>query len=88
MHLSRLVLEEFRLYQRLDLAIPAAGLRIYGANASGKSSLLEAAFMLSTTRSPRAGVERELVRFGSGQEYSLPPYARLSGNGPGRSRHD
>jgi DNA replication and repair protein RecF len=79
MYLSRLVLEEFRLYQRLDLAIPAAGLRIYGANASGKSSLLEAAFMLSTTRSPRASVERELVRFGSGQEYSLPPYARLLG---------
>jgi DNA replication and repair protein RecF len=79
MHLSRLVLEEFRLYRHLDLALPPAGLRIYGPNASGKSSLLEAAFMLSTTRSPRAGVERELVRFGSGQEYGLPPYARLLG---------
>lgn len=79
MHLTRLVLEEFRLYQQLDLVVPPAGLRIYGANASGKSSLLEAAFLLSTTRSPRASVERELVRFGSGQQYGLPPYARIVG---------
>lgn len=79
MHLVRLVVEEFRLYRRLDLTLPPAGLRIYGANASGKTSLLEAAYLLSTTRSARAGVERELVRFGSGQEYGLPPYARVLG---------
>ena len=79
MHLARLVVEEFRLYRRLDLTLPPAGLRIYGANASGKTSLLEAVYLLSTTRSPRAGVERELVRFGSGQEYGLPPYARILG---------
>ena len=79
MHLARLLLEEFRLYHRLDLTLPPAGLRVYGANAAGKSSLLEAVYLLSTTRSPRAGVERELVRFGSGREYGLPAYARLVG---------
>jgi DNA replication and repair protein RecF len=79
MHLARLAVEEFRLYRRLELSLPPEGLRIYGANASGKTSLLEAAYLLSTTRSPRASVERELVRFGSGQEYGLPPYARVLG---------
>lgn len=79
MYLSRLCLEEFRLFRHLDLAIPPAGLRIHGTNAVGKTTLLEAIYLLSTTRSPRAGVEREMVRFGSGQEFGLPPYARLLG---------
>jgi DNA replication and repair protein RecF len=79
MHLARLVLEEFRLYRRFDLTLPPAGLRIYGGNASGKTTLLEAIYLLSTTRSPRASVEREMVRFGSGQEYGFPPYARILG---------
>ncbi|HEY8597374.1 MAG TPA: DNA replication/repair protein RecF [Thermomicrobiales bacterium] len=79
MHLTRLHLEQFRNYELLDLAVPQRGLLLFGANASGKTSFLEALYILATTRSPRAGVERELIRWGSGEEYGMPPYARLVG---------
>ncbi len=80
MHLTRLHLEQFRNYELLDLAVPQRGLLLFGANASGKTSFLEALYILATTRSPRAGVERELIRWGSGEEYGMPPYARLVGS--------
>jgi DNA replication and repair protein RecF len=35
--------------------------------------------MLSTTRSPRASVERELIRFDPDVDFGLPPYARIVG---------
>ncbi len=79
MYLTRLQLEQFRNYEQLDLAVPQRGLLLFGANASGKTSLLEALYLLATTRSPRAGVERELIRWGSGEDYGMPPYARLVG---------
>lgn len=79
MRLTRLQLEQFRNYAHLDLAVPPRGLLLFGANASGKTSFLEALYLLATTRSPRAGVERELIRWGSGEEYGMPPYSRLVG---------
>lgn len=79
MYLTRLQLEQFRNYVQLDLAVPRHGLLLFGANASGKTSFLEALYLLATTRSPRAGVERELIRWGSGEEYGMPPYARIVG---------
>lgn len=79
MHLRRLELEEFRAYRRLELDIGPAGLRVVGPNASGKSSLLEAIDMLATTRSSRSSAEREVIRWGSGAEFGVPPFARLRG---------
>ncbi len=79
MHLTRLQLEQFRNYAHLDLTVPQRGLLLFGANASGKTSFLEALYLLATTRSPRVGIERELIRWGSGEEYGMPPYARLVG---------
>lgn len=79
MHLSQLTLEQFRPYERLELIIPPQGLRITGRNASGKTSVLEALVLLSTTRSSRATFDRELVKWSSGVEYGLPPYARVEG---------
>lgn len=80
MHLSSLHLDEFRTYQHLDLTLPPEGLRIAGRNASGKTSLLEAIVMLATTRSPRTAIERDVVRWGSGVDYGVNPYARIAGS--------
>jgi DNA replication and repair protein RecF len=80
MKLLRLELEEFRVYRRTVLEIPPAGLRLYGANASGKTSLLEAIYLLATTRSPRASVDRDLINWESNEEFELAPYARVSGH--------
>lgn len=79
MHLRRLELEQYRVYDRLDLGLDRAGLCVVGANASGKSSLLEAIVMLATTRSPRSGSDRETIRWGSGDDLGVPPFARLRG---------
>lgn len=79
MQLTQLQLEQFRNYAHLDLAVPPRGLLLIGANASGKTSFLEALYLLATTRSPRAGVERELIRWGSGEEYGMAPYSRIVG---------
>lgn len=79
MYLSQLTLEQFRPYERLDLPVLPQGLRIAGRNASGKTSVLEALILLSTTRSSRASSDREMVRWTSGVEYGLPPYARIEG---------
>ena len=77
MYLSRLVLDQFRTYTHLELDVPSPGLRISGRNASGKTSVLEALVMLSTTRSPRASADRDVVRWTSGEDYGVRPYARL-----------
>ena len=77
MHLRFLELEQFRSYPRLDIPLPPSGMRLRGANASGKSSLLEAIVMLATTRSPRSGSERETIRQGSGEDLGVPPFARI-----------
>lgn len=77
MQVSSLSLRQFRTYDTLDVSVDSRGMRIWGRNASGKTSILEAIVMLSTTRSPRAGLDREVVRWDSGVDLAVPPYARL-----------
>jgi DNA replication and repair protein RecF len=79
MFLRELELDEFRSFRALRLSVDPAGFRIVGANASGKSTLLEAIAMLATTRSPRTSSEREVAHWESGKDLSVPPYARLRG---------
>jgi len=64
--LERLSLANFRNYASLDWE-PAGGLNlILGANAQGKSNLLEAIALLATGKSFRAARESELIRAGAG----------------------
>ncbi|MGB9634303.1 MAG: AAA family ATPase, partial [Chloroflexaceae bacterium] len=42
MHVSQLSLRDFRNYQRLDLRLDPGITLLYGPNAAGKTSLLEA----------------------------------------------
>lgn len=65
MRVRRLKLTSFRNYRELEF-IPEEGLNIlHGANAQGKSNILEALYLLATTRSLRAGRESELILRGS-----------------------
>ena len=78
MYCERLSLKDFRNYRRLDLSL-APGLTIFqGENAAGKTSILEALYLLATTKSPRAGAEQELVNLETVAEYGAPPFARLT----------
>ena len=62
-HLSRLVLTNFRNFQDLDLDLPPGVVVLFGANAQGKTTLLEAVYLLAIARSFRAENEREVVNF-------------------------
>ena len=61
--LSRLVLTNFRNFAELDLPLPAGVVVFYGGNAQGKTTLLEAVYLLAIARSFRAENEREVVNF-------------------------
>jgi DNA replication and repair protein RecF len=61
MWLKRLALTHFRSYSRLGLELPPGVVVFHGANGQGKTNLLEAVYVLATTKSPRAGGDRELV---------------------------
>ncbi|MDQ3043983.1 MAG: DNA replication and repair protein RecF [Chloroflexota bacterium] len=77
MYLQSLELVEFRVFHARQLRLEPAGLRLVGANGSGKSTILESVAMMATTRSPRSSLERELINFESGAELGVPPYARV-----------
>jgi DNA replication and repair protein RecF len=79
MHLRFLELEEFRLFRHLRLDLPPSGIALFGSNASGKSSLVEAIAFLATTRSIRGAPDRELINWSSGSELGFPPFARAAG---------
>ncbi len=78
MYCSTLSLTNFRNYRRLDVTLPNGPILVLGGNASGKTSLLEAIYFLATTRSHRAGSDREVVHWHAQPEYGLPPFARIA----------
>jgi DNA replication and repair protein RecF len=75
MHLTKLALTNFRNYPHLELDLAPGLTVLHGNNAQGKTNLLEAIFYLATARSPHAGAERELIRWGAASEPI--PFARV-----------
>lgn len=75
MHLTRLRLQHFRSWRDLDLPLEPGLTIVSGANASGKTNLIEAAAMLAALRSPRASREGELIAWDAPQ----PQVARIEG---------
>ena len=67
-YLSRLRLTNFRNLTNLDLALSPGVTVYYGPNAQGKTSLLEAVYLLCIARSFRAENEREVVNFTAAEE--------------------
>jgi len=68
MHLTHLSLTNFRNFARLDLPVPTGTTLIVGRNAQGKTSLLEAVYMLTAFSSFHAENDRELINFMSGDD--------------------
>jgi DNA replication and repair protein RecF len=63
MYLSRLVLINFRNYARLSLDMPRRVMVLQGANAQGKTNVLEAIYYLTAAKSPYAGSDTQLVNW-------------------------
>jgi len=75
MRIRYLSLTNFRNYARLELALPERPLLLYGANAQGKTSLLEAIYFLATGSSPLTPLDRQLIKWDA--EAEGLPYARV-----------
>lgn len=75
MRIRYLSLTNFRNYARLELALPERPVLLYGANAQGKTSLLEAVYLLATGSSPLTSLDRQLIKWEA--EAEGLPYARV-----------
>ena len=84
MRLQYLSLTNFRNYARLELTLPERPVLLYGSNAQGKTSLLEAVYVLSAGSSPLAHRNEELLKWNA-EEEGLP-YARIWGEVVHRDR--
>lgn len=76
MRIEHLSLSNFRNYARLEWSPPPGTTLIHGANAQGKTSLLEAICYLALSRSPWSSSDRQLIHWRA-QEQPIP-YARLA----------
>ena len=65
-YLSRLSLTNYRNFRQLELDLPSGVSVFHGANAQGKTALLESVYTLAVGRSFRAGSERQVVNFDAG----------------------
>ena len=75
MHITHLSLTNFRNYARLEMPFPTGAVVLFGDNAQGKTSLIEAIYYLATSRSPYTTSDRQLINW-LVQDDPLP-YARL-----------
>jgi DNA replication and repair protein RecF len=68
MFLKHLSLTNYRTFARLDVDVPPGAVLLVGANAQGKTSLLEAVYFLATMVSFHAENDRQLINFVAGRE--------------------
>lgn len=68
MQIVHLSLTNFRNYPRLELDLRAGAQIFSGENAQGKTNLLEAVYLLATTRSPRTSSDAEMMRWDAAAE--------------------
>jgi len=62
MRVQRLQLFDYRNFHRLDIEIPSKIALLVGANAQGKTNLLEAVYLLATLRGLRVETDAQLIR--------------------------
>lgn len=87
MHVTHLSLTNFRNYGRLELDLPAGPILLHGANAQGKTNLLEAIYYLATGRSPHVEEEQQLINWEADRPEELVVVGRataqvITSNGP------
>ena len=76
MYVSELSLNNYRNYSRLHFELGPGPILLQGKNAQGKTNLLEALYFLSTTTSPHARSDRQLINWLS-IDQDVMPFTRL-----------
>lgn len=64
MFIDKLALNNFRNYDEADIQFSNGINILYGDNAQGKTNILEAIYMIATTKSHRGNRDREIIQFG------------------------
>jgi DNA replication and repair protein RecF len=77
MHLRKLSLMNYRNYQRCLLDLEPGATIFHGDNGQGKTNLLEAVYLLATTKSFRTTVDREFMSWRAIQDRLL--FSRIEG---------
>lgn len=80
MRLHRLILEDFRSYDRADVELAPSITAFIGPNGAGKTNLLEAIHLLARGDSPRARDDAEAIRWGASMA-RLAAHADRDGEG-------
>jgi len=85
--LQRLTLDHYRNYAHLDAHFGEGVVVLWGANAQGKTNLLEAIYLLATTKSARTRSDADLISWGPLDPFATTPFARITahverGRGP------
>lgn len=75
MYIEYLSLKNFRNYSRMEMPLPTGPILLHGANAQGKTSLLEAIYYLATARSPYTTSDRQLINWNADRD--LFSFARI-----------
>ena len=86
MYLSRLNMTNFRNVRELELELPPGPIVLVGPNAQGKTSILEAIYLLAVARSFRADNEREVVNWDAVTEAGQAMVAGLVERKAGQER--
>ena len=69
MIIESLELSDYRNYERLSLKFDKGINILYGDNAQGKTNILEAMYLCSTTKSHRGSKDREVIRLGQEESH-------------------
>jgi DNA replication and repair protein RecF len=77
--LRQLTLQHYRNYSSLDVIFEPGLVVLQGDNAQGKTNLLEAIYMLATTKSSRARTDADLVSWSDRDPLMGPAFARVVG---------
>lgn len=72
MRLVKLSLQNFRNYQSLQIDVPPGPTLLVGANAQGKTNVLEAIYYLVGASSPYVSSDRQLIQFTAVERDKLP----------------
>ncbi len=84
MYIRSLSLRQFRTFNRLELDLSPGSILLLGANAQGKTSLLESIAYMATGQSPITNVDQHLIHWHA-MEADMP-FAHLKAEIVGRNR--
>jgi len=87
MFLKRLSLTNFRKFTRLDVDIPRQVVLLVGANAQGKTSVLEAIYFLAAFTSFQTHADRQIVNFYEAKNNSLTVTRLIAEYQRSKSKH-